>query len=115
MSLSYESKENRSFADLTRQNWTTWIAHIKDYILALDHEDAADIWQQFIWKPTDADNDDPIDHNYQLAPNASAKKLRVHHNKAYWQFIRNKLSKANNVSIHAETRPLRPQAAPPFA
>ena len=75
MSLSYESKENRSFADLTRQNWTTWIAHIKDYILALDHEDAADIWQYYIWKPTANDNDDPIDHNFQHAPNASAKKL----------------------------------------
>ena len=94
MSLSYESKENhRGFADLTRQNWTTWIAHIKDYILALDHEDAADIWQTFIWKPSDGNMDDPINHDYQRAPNAPAKKLRVHHNKA-WQFIRNKLSKA---------------------
>lgn len=97
MSLSADDyKEGgRSIEKLDRSNWTSWIEHVKDYILALDHDDAADIWKAYIWKPKPdveaEDQDDPADRDWQEAASAPARKLRVKHNKAY-KFIRDHLS-----------------------
>ena len=77
---------------MTRDNYLTWKELIKDFILALDHDDAADIWQAFIWVASPGDQDDPADKDYQDATNAPAKKLRVQHNKAF-KFIRSSLSR----------------------
>jgi hypothetical protein len=83
---------------LRRDNWNTWIAKVKDHILALDHDEAADIWLAYLWVPggvVDGDDEgdpdsDPADKDYQDARSASDKKLRTHHNKAF-AFIRNAL------------------------
>ena len=94
MNLSADNeKEHRATLLLTRMNWSTWNAKVKDYILALDHDDAADMWQAYEWKRT-ADNvadPDPADHDYQTCTNAAERKLRVQHNKAY-KFIRSALT-----------------------
>jgi hypothetical protein len=74
---------------LHRGNWNTWIAKVKDFILALDHDEAADIWQAYAWVP--GDGADPADKDYQAATNGAERKLRTKHNKAF-QFIRNALS-----------------------
>ena len=78
MSLSSE-KDSTSVPKLTRENFSTWLEMIKDYINALDHEDAPDIWLAFEWRP-DPNHDpnalgadgnplgpqqDPADHDYQ--------------------------------------------------
>ena len=101
MSLSDEKEHHRGPAlKLHRENWNTWIAKVKDYILALDHDEAADIWQAYEWVPgIDGDDDDdegdadadPGDKDYQAAANAAERKLRTQHNKAF-RFIRNALS-----------------------
>jgi hypothetical protein len=62
---------------------------VKDFILALDHDEAADIWQAYAWVP--GDGADPADKDYQAATNGAERKLRTKHNKAF-QFIRNALS-----------------------
>ena len=94
---------------LTRVNYPTWIVKIKDYILSLDHDDAADIWNAFQFVQADPQNPvaDPADHDYQLStvnnPNGSLKKLRVQHNKAF-RFIRNSLSEELfNTTLHLPT------------
>ena len=90
MSLS-ESK-SPYIEKLTRGNYPTWIEKVRDYIMALEHDDAPDIYHAFEWVPAGPNDADPADHDYQAVGNsASAKKLRVQHNKAY-QFIRNALS-----------------------
>ena len=91
MSLS-ESKSD-AIIKMTRGNYPTWIEKIKDYIMALDHDEAADIWAAFVWVPADPANpgNDPAEHDYLTAANGPAKKLRVQHNKAF-KFIRNSLS-----------------------
>ena len=80
-------------AKLTKANYQTWIAQARDYILAIDHDDAITMWHIYEWTPDPAvENDvDPIDHDYQTASTAPQKKLRTLHNKA-WQFLRQNLS-----------------------
>ena len=107
MSLNSE-KDSTSVPKLTRENFSTWLEMIKDYINALEHEDAPDIWLAFEWRPNPnhdpnalgADGNplgpqqDPADHNYQDVSGRNsgpAKKLRVQHNKAF-KFIRQRLS-----------------------
>ncbi len=53
MSLSADEKEHHwgPALKLHRENWNTWIAKVKDYILSLDHDEAADIWQAYEWVP----------------------------------------------------------------
>ena len=77
MSLS-ESKSD-AIIKMTRGNYPTWIEKIKDYIMALDHDEAADIWAAFVWVPADPANpgNDPAEHDYLTAANGPAKKLRV--------------------------------------
>ena len=99
MSLSSSYEDSPKIAKLTNANWTTWIEWVKDYILALDHDLAPDIWNAYKWTP-DPDYDlaangnqpeqDPADYDYQVAANAEKRKLRVQHNKAF-QFIRKNL------------------------
>ena len=91
--MSLNAEEKVSIEKLTRANYPTWIEKVKDYILALEHDDAADIWQAFVWvrDPNNPDAPDPAEHDYQAAANQQARKLRVQHNKAY-RFIRNALS-----------------------
>ena len=89
-------KHGRAFEDLNGANFYTWIEHIKDYILQLDHEDAADMYNDYEWiyNPANVvsdDNPDPGLHDYQTADNAALKKLRTMHNKAY-RFIRDHLT-----------------------
>jgi hypothetical protein len=98
MSLTnYE--DSPKIAKLTNANWTTWIEWVKDYILALDHDLAPDIWNAYKWAPDpdyvpadhgDQPEEDPADYDYQAASNAEKRKLRVQHNKAF-QFIRKNL------------------------
>ena len=91
MSLSHD-KDNHYIPRLTRANWTTWIEYVRDYIYALDADDAPDIWNAFKWvQPEGGQEADPADKDYQQATNANAKKLRTAHNKAY-KFIRQRLS-----------------------
>jgi hypothetical protein len=70
------------------------MAKVKDYILSLDHDDAADIWDAYAWvaNPEDSDDEeDPVDRDFQNAENAGERKLRVQHNKAF-RLIRDSLS-----------------------
>ena len=77
---------------LTRENYTTWMAQVKDIILALDHDDAATIWTIFEWVTTPGDTVDPIVFDYQNATTASLRKLKTVHNKAF-ALLRRHLSK----------------------
>ena len=97
--MSLNESKTDAITKMTRDNYLTWIERVKDYIMALDHDDAVDIWQAFIWEPGDAGDDDegdeadadPADHDYQSATTAPERKLRIQHNKAF-RFIRNSLS-----------------------
>ena len=72
-----EDPDKSRIGPLTRDNYLTWIEKIKDYILALDHDEAADIWAAFVWTPPERQNDpDPADSDYQTANNAAERKLR---------------------------------------
>ena len=100
MSLAYEKVPALK---LRWDNWNTWIAKVKDHILALDHDDAADIWDTYMWVPGGAadiaDGDegdpepesDPADRDYQTVRNQADRSLRRQHNKAF-ACIRNTLS-----------------------
>ena len=90
MSLTQEELGKSKLPTLTNYNFTTWIEYIKDYILALEHEDAFDIWEHYEWVATPNNNQDPIDFDWQQANNAATKKLRMCHNKAF-RFIRQSL------------------------
>ena len=92
MSLSSSYEDSPKIAKLTNANWTTWIEWVKDYILALDHDLAPDIWNAYKWTPDPdydlaANNNQPeqdpaeSDYDYQVAVNAEKRKLRVQHNK----------------------------------
>ena len=48
MSLSAEERQ-KGIQPLTKDNYLVWIEMIKDYILALDCEDAEDMWEAFEW------------------------------------------------------------------
>ena len=94
--MSLSTEETDKLTRLSSTNWTKWIEQVKDYILALDHDDAPDIWRAYIWKPEQQEDegdaeDDPADKDYQDARNPSAKKLRVQHNKAF-KYIRKGLT-----------------------
>lgn len=87
------SEENQAgrIVQLTRANYQAWLSQVKDLILSLDHDEAADIWQAYSnWDPA-TPIVDAADEDYQNAVNASAKKLRHLHNKAY-RMIRLSLS-----------------------
>jgi hypothetical protein len=90
MSTNDEKETRGPPLKLNRENWNTWIAKVKDYILALDHDEAADIWQAYTWVSGGAGEADPADRDYQVATNAAERKLRTQQNKAY-RFIRNAL------------------------
>ena len=52
---------------LTRDNHETWFAKIGDYICALDHDEAPDIWAAYKWgeygtAPPDGE-DDPAERD----------------------------------------------------
>ena len=77
---------------LTRANYQTWMAMARDYINALDDENAPDIWAHYVWVATAQDPDDPIDtRTWQESTNAPQRRLRVQHNKAY-AYLRRHLS-----------------------
>ena len=85
MSLS-AATEKFKVPKLQRNNYSTWIEHVRDYIHALENDDAADIWRAFIFDPNlpaNAGVADPADHDYQAANNAPQRKLRTQHNKAW--------------------------------
>ena len=105
---SNSDKDTSAVPKLTRENYTTWLMLVEDFIMALDHDDAPDIWAIYMWRPDPnydpaADDGhgnaigpevDPIHHNYQDVSGAgsvSKKKLRHQHNIA-WKFIRARLS-----------------------
>ena len=109
---------------LDRGNYPTWIMLIEDVVMALDHDDAPDIWSVYTWRPDpnhdpndqDANGNaigpevDPIDHDYQDVTGrdgASKKKLRHQHNKA-WKFIRALLS----PELLLETNDIKPISVP---
>ena len=78
----------------TVANFDTWIEYVKDYILALDHDDAIGIWDAYMWQPDPANpGNDPAGFDYQQAGNANQKKLRMLHNKTF-AFCRKNLSPA---------------------
>ncbi len=105
MSLSVDERDADSKSKIplfTRDNWTKWEQLIKDYILALDHDEAADIWTAYKWVPADG-GDDPADRDYQAAANAADRKLRVKHNNAF-KYIRAHLSPAVfDTTMHLPT------------
>ena len=116
MSLSAEERETDSkyrIPLLTRDNFPKWEQLIKDYILALDHDDAADIWTAYKWEPADGvdneaeeeeeEEEDPAERDYQLAVTASDRKLRTKHNMAF-KYIRAHLSPAVfDTTMHLPT------------
>jgi hypothetical protein len=97
MSLSAGERDTDSRSKiplLTRDNWSTWEQRMKDYILALDHDDAADIWLAYVWVPEgDEPGNDPANRDYLIANSAPERKLRTQHNKAF-KYIRSCLSPA---------------------
>ena len=85
-----ERVKGLDFDKLTRANYQTWQARVKDYILALDDDNAATMWEDYEWKG-DNEEDDPISKNWQEAPNQQARKTRRVHNQAF-AYIRRHLS-----------------------
>ena len=96
--MSSNTDKDASVPKLVRGNYPTWIILVEDVIMALDHDDAPDIWSAYEWRPDpnhDPNDDDghgnaigpevdPIDHDYQDVTGrdgASKKKLRHQHNK----------------------------------
>ena len=49
MSLSADERQ-KGIQPLTKDNYLVWIEMIKDHILALDCDDAEDIWEAFEWE-----------------------------------------------------------------
>ena len=100
MTSSDEAPRGLKMEKLTKNNHETWFAKIEDYICALDHDDAAGIWEAYRWGEygtapavdgNGAQEPDPADHDYQAANTAATKKLRRIHNVA-WEYIRRHLS-----------------------
>ena len=62
--------ESKNIEKMTSANYPIWIEKVRDYIMALEHDDAADIWQAFVWVPGGPvddegdDEEDPADHDY---------------------------------------------------
>ena len=83
MSPSADDTQHRGPAlRLTQENWNTWIAMVKNMILAIDHDEAAHIWQAYDCRTAVGDVD-PAELDYQIATNAAERKLRMAHNKAF--------------------------------
>ena len=77
---------------LKRANYRTWIVQAKDYILAIDHDDAVTMWEIYEWTQAAHPGDpDPINFDFQAVTNTAQRKLRVLHNKAF-MFFRQHLS-----------------------
>ena len=73
---------------LTRANYRTWSVQAKDYILAIYHDDAVEIWNIFEWtQAAHPGENDPIDRDFQAVTSVILKKLRVLHNKAFAHLI----------------------------
>ena len=110
--MSEEREQGGSIMKLTRANYHAWLSQVKDLILSLDHDDAADIWQAFeTWDPNtpvinpgrDAAGAVVEDYDYQAAANATDRKLRHLHNKVY-RDIRRSLNKDElETTLHLAT------------
>ena len=88
-----EKKSNLSLPVLDGPNFSTWIAHVKDLVLSIDHEHAPEMYTDYEWIFTRAAGDvnDPADYDYQDGSNAEKRKLRTQHNKLF-KAIRDSLS-----------------------
>ena len=82
--MSEEREQGGSIMKLTRANYHAWLSQVKDLILSLDHDNAADIWQEFeTWDPSspvinpgrDGEGKVVEDYDYQAAANSSDKIL----------------------------------------
>jgi hypothetical protein len=76
---------------LTKSNFLDWIQHVGDMLLAIDHADAGDMWDDYLWV-VDPNNiqPDPITRDWQDSSTPTLKKLKPLHNLA-WAKIRNSL------------------------
>ena len=91
MSANADDRVSTKLPKLTKRNWTSWEAHVQDFIMALPHEDAADIWAAYMWtrpvgqddEDSEDEHEDPADRDWQAATTAAEKKLRMQHNKAF--------------------------------
>ena len=91
MSRNAENDNNCQQLKLDRLNWRRWSARTKDNILALDHDDAPEIWAAYEWKRTAANQDDidPAEFDYQEGADAAMRNLLDQHNMADVRYIRN--------------------------
>ena len=109
MSLNAEERQ-KGIQPLTKDNYLIWIEMVKDYILAMDCDNAEDMWDAFEWDreaavlaaevaAAQAGGDavpapvvDPADaFNALPAGNAAQRKLKQQHAKSF-AFIRRSLS-----------------------
>ena len=51
MSLSRDNNNNGALEKLTKDNFLTWIERAKDHILALDCDEAEEMWEASLWAP----------------------------------------------------------------
>ena len=58
MSLNRDNNNNGALEKLTKDNFLTWIERAKDHILALDCDEAEEMWEAFLWAP-DPDAEEP--------------------------------------------------------
>ena len=49
--MSSNTDKDASVPKLDRANWPMWIMLVQDVIMALDHDDAPDIWSVYAWRP----------------------------------------------------------------
>ena len=97
MNPSDDAPRGPRMEKLTRDNHETRFAKIGDYICALDHDEAPDIWAAYKWgeygTTPPADANDPAKRDYEIANNKDERHLRRVHNQA-WAHIRLHLSDA---------------------
>ena len=97
---------------LTKDNFLLWSEKIKDHILALDCEDAEDIWEAFTWtpdpnQPLENQADPALAYNKLPSTNVAQRKTKQKHAAAY-AYIRKALSPAvfDKTIGHATNVPL---------
>ena len=67
--MANDSQESKmTIEKLTRENYTSWIEKIKDYILALNHDDAPEIWAAFLHDPAPTGQPHPFFDFFAFTP-----------------------------------------------
>ena len=92
------------FEPLSRTNWVTWVAHVRDWLEGQEAKGAKPIWDEYESTVKAAQDDDEHEpHDYQN----EAQPKRTYHNKC-WQYVRKHLSS----NMFAKVQNFKPKSVP---